>query len=87
MNTYYLTPEQIETYARLEKLASIITDAISEFDVAVLNADISDTIKIRILDVTYSLNMQGLAYPLHPQSEWMGGEAFKTRSPHIVNER
>jgi hypothetical protein len=84
--TIYLTPEQTETYKKLSSLASKITDAISEFDVAVLNSDIPQSVKVKCLDITYSLTTDGLAYRLHPQSEWMGGNQFKTRSPHIANE-
>lgn len=82
----YLTPEQTETYLRLSRLANAITNAVSAFDVAVLNADIPQEVKTKCLDLTYSLTTDGLAYRLHPQSEWMGGDNFKTRCPHIANE-
>jgi hypothetical protein len=84
--TTYLTAEQTETYRRLSSLASKIADAICEFDVAVLNSDIPQEVKVKLLDLTYSLPTDGLAYRLTPQSEWMGTDQFKTRSPHIAGE-
>lgn len=83
---HYLNSTEIETYERLSTLAQAITNAVSEFDVAVLNADIPQEVKQRCLDITYTLQTDGLAYRLHPQSEWQGGDSFKTRSPHIANE-
>ena len=85
-SSLYLNDTQIETYKRLSALASAITDAISEFDVAVLNSDIPQEVKVRCLDVTYAMETDGLAYRLHPQSEWQGGDSFKTRAPHIAHE-
>jgi hypothetical protein len=85
-DTPYLTPEQIATYSRLEALAQNISDAMAAFDLAVISSDVPDSVKIKCLEAT-SINTSGLAYRLHPQSEWMGGDSFKTRAPHITNER
>jgi hypothetical protein len=82
----YLNEEQTKTYQNLSRLASQIQEAVSAFDLAVLQADIPDEVKLRCLNLTLNTGLQGLAYRLHPQSEWAGGNSFNTRSPHIANE-
>jgi hypothetical protein len=86
MNDLYLNPEQIKTYSELERLAQNISKALAEFDLAVISSDVPDSVKIKCLEST-SINTAGLAYRLHPQAEWMGGDQFKTRAPHIASER
>lgn len=78
-----MTLEQESTYRRLEALAGEVEKKIQTFDLAVLESNLDDPVKLRLLEWTADRGFQGIAYFLHPQSEWTGGDNFKVRAPHI----
>lgn len=52
---------------------------------ALLN-DILDERVLRVIDNANDI-CGGQAYMFTPQGEWMGGDTWKTRFPHIVGQR
>lgn len=81
----HISEETSAEYLKLSAQASAIENALQEMVVSVVKSAIPDETKIAILDwIKRADTFRGLSYMLHPQSEWMGGESFKTRAPHIA---
>lgn len=74
--------EEEQAYRNLEATASKIADDIGEFDVQVLQSPIPEEVKLRILE--WNQGYRSLAYFLHPQPEWTGGDSSKINPPHIA---
>lgn len=80
----------LETWQNLSKLANEAAEAVSRLEMAFFHAakdadeaDAKLLIKMaeeHIGDVRYV----SLSYLLTTQSEWMGGEQFRMKEPHIV---
>jgi hypothetical protein len=86
-----ITAEQAAEYEKLEQLAEKIQESISNFDVAVLESNIPQEVKAKCLEITNGMDSFGLAYRLHPQTQWKGGDSsdpknFVVTSPHIAEE-
>lgn len=83
-----LTEAEVAAYERLEGLAREIECAKDNLFRAALEAEIPDEAKIRIIQRLERAASTGLAYDLHVQHEWTGGDSmdadnFKATSPHI----
>lgn len=86
-----ITEEQAEEYRKLEKLARNISESIDAFEMALLESSVPESVKLNCSNIILGLNLFGLAYRLHPQTEWIGGDSsgpknFVTTNPHIANE-
>lgn len=84
----YLTAEEEETYNRLEGFAREIECAQDNLFRAALDADIPDRVKLCIIRRIDKMHTRSLAYDLHVQHEWTGGDSlkgenFKATSPNI----
>lgn len=87
-----ISEDQAAEYEGLERAARAITEAVSNFVVAVAEADVPEEVKVKCLEIADGLDTFGLAYRLHPQSEWTGGDSSDPKNtvinaPHIANER
>lgn len=81
----YPNEETITEYRKLASAAGAIESALQEMVVSVVKSAIPEEAKIAVLEwIKRADTFRGLSYMLHPQSEWMGGESFKTRAPHIA---
>lgn len=81
-----ITENEEKTYRDLENQAREIDALVNEFELAVLGADLPMEVKAAIL-ARVEHGFGYLAYMMHPQSEWTGGDSFRTRPPHIANVR
>lgn len=83
-----LTPEEAQAFETLEGFAREIEAAESNLFRAALEAPIKDSTKLKILDALQKCRTSGLAYQLHVQHEWTGGDSldpanFRATAPHI----
>ena len=78
------TPLEISHYSYLENYAREIADKIQDFEVCVLGSEVPNEVKLKILE--WKSGYRSLAYFLHPQSEWTGGDSFKINLPHIADK-
>jgi hypothetical protein len=74
-----------EQYQKLESEADAIAKAIEAFEVSVLESEIPQEVKLKIFE--WNQGYRSLAYFLHPQSEWTGGESFRVNLPHIAKQQ
>ena len=82
---HYLTPEETDEFSALERRAARISELLLDLTLATVQAQtIDEGTKVNILNwIDRAEGFRGLAYNLHPQGEWQGGEVWKTRAPHI----
>jgi hypothetical protein len=77
-----ISEEQAVEYRKLEILAKVVSHAIDEFDLGVLQAGIPEQVKLKLFGLQSEYHR--LAYMLHPKSQWCGGERWIETAPHIV---
>lgn len=79
-----------QDWRKLADLARAAQEAIDQFELAVLlqmgslRAGPEQTALMKVADMCLQNPLVGLPYMLTPQSQWMGGETWKTKQPHIV---
>lgn len=85
------TPEMsVADWQKLAALAKAAEEALNAFELAVLLkfADLKkgeeQQALIKVADRLKDNPLLGMSYLLTPQSQWMGGETWKIKQPHIV---
>ncbi len=86
MTTPYISNETAEQFRALSTLAAEVENKLSEMVLALVQSDIPSEAKLAALKWVHRADtFRGLSYFLSPQAEWMGGDTFKTRQPHICH--
>ena len=92
MSKRTLTPEESSAFTELEELVRKAEEARSQVLTHLLAHTRDERIRLatasRIIERLDRASLQGLAYELHPQHEWIGGDSmnpnnFRTMNPHI----
>lgn len=94
-----VSPLSLAQWEALENLANAAQNAVSAFSHALLmqatelsngaNADqvLVDALMAAAKRTDDARQSMLLGYDLHPQWEWLGGESFATREPHLMGMR